>query len=110
VVIVEKDGKIQDLVNEIEILKERGVNTYNDSKGWLNRGNKWAFAAVPIIILGTWLFFMYQYSGNLQDTIAQKNARITELENRKAQLTPGADEQRMRNEPTPDTTASKKKI
>lgn len=85
--------EIESLKDEIARLKsvpEKAVNTYNDVEGYIKRGNEWVYAAVTTIILGVWLFFVYQHNGNLQDTIDQKNARITELENRQRVIKPDA--------------------
>jgi hypothetical protein len=80
--------KAQDFAEEASAAKAKLVDYAQDTRGWLDRGNKWAFAAIPTIILGVWLFFVYQHNNNLQKSIADLTAanakQANEIETLKA--------------------------
>lgn len=65
--------KIGELAGNVE-------NAYQDTKGWLDRGNKWAFAAVPVIILGIWIAVVSIRNNDLHKTITTKDAAINSLQ------------------------------
>jgi hypothetical protein len=54
----EKDN-YSEISKKVDALTDKFDNVNRDTRGWLNRGNKWAFAAVPVIILGAWLLWTH---------------------------------------------------
>jgi tetrahydromethanopterin S-methyltransferase subunit G len=99
------EQKLKDVEHKID-------NTVTDTRGWINRGNKWVFAAVPILILGVWLFFVYQQRNSKDVIIARKDAAINSLQTDLQTCKQGNRYDSIHNTnnaiPTPDTEGEKK--